>query len=338
MNKKQPLISIVIPVYKVERYLRTCVDSVLNQAFKDYELILVDDGSPDGCPTICDEYAGNDKYTGNDEYVKVIHKENGGLSDARNAGVLAATGKYILFIDSDDFIANDSLKKISETLNHDSEPDIVFLNALCIYPGNKVNHYGSHFKKETFIGKSKGELLQHLAEIPQFHVSACIKMVRRELIIDNGILFTKGILSEDVDWSMKLYLHAKNFDCCESIHYYYRQQREGSIMLNFSEKRFSDVLFIIKKWIDLSNSRYKEYEDIISHFMYHQYYVLILMYCNKYNKNRRKYKYDLKELSWLLYITKSKKSFLVKIFYQLLGFRILSVALNFYMRVVDEHG
>ena len=92
------LISIIIPIYKVEQYLAECMESVLGQSYTNLEIILVDDGSPDACPALCDGYAQKDKR------VKVIHKENGGLSDARNAGLEIATGEYIAFVDSDDFI------------------------------------------------------------------------------------------------------------------------------------------------------------------------------------------------------------------------------------------
>jgi glycosyltransferase involved in cell wall biosynthesis len=101
-----PFLSVIIPIYNVELYLSRCIESVLNQSFKDLEMILVDDGSPDKCPTICDEYAKRD------ERVKVIHKKNGGLSSARNAGIEIAVGEYLTFLDSDDAWAEDKLKDI----------------------------------------------------------------------------------------------------------------------------------------------------------------------------------------------------------------------------------
>lgn len=99
------IFSIIVPIYNVEKYLRCCVDSVLAENFADYEMILVDDGSPDGCGKICDEYAG--KYP----HIKVIHQENGGLSDARNAGIRAAKGDYLIFLDSDDYWADTNCSK-----------------------------------------------------------------------------------------------------------------------------------------------------------------------------------------------------------------------------------
>ena len=98
-------ISVIVPIYKVEKYLARCVDSIINQTYKNLEIILVDDGSPDGCGAMCDEYAKKD------ERIKVIHKENGGLSSARNAGLDIATGDYIAFVDSDDRLSSDAYEK-----------------------------------------------------------------------------------------------------------------------------------------------------------------------------------------------------------------------------------
>lgn len=95
------VVSVIVPVYKVENVLHYCIDSILNQTYKDFELIIVDDGSPDRCPKMCDDYAKKDSR------IKVVHKKNGGLSDARNAGMAVATGEYISFIDSDDYVSDD---------------------------------------------------------------------------------------------------------------------------------------------------------------------------------------------------------------------------------------
>lgn len=101
------MISVIVPVYNVEKYLDKCVQSILKQTYKDFELILVDDGSPDNSPQMCDEYAQKDKR------VKVIHKANGGLSDARNVGTLNASGQYVTYIDSDDYVSNDYLEVLN---------------------------------------------------------------------------------------------------------------------------------------------------------------------------------------------------------------------------------
>ena len=115
--------SVVVPVYKVEEYINECVDSILNLSFDDFEVILVDDGSPDNCGKICDEYAKKD------ERVRVIHKENGGLVSARQAGIKIARGEYIVNIDSDDYIDKDMLKNSDEIINSYS-PDAIYFSMM----------------------------------------------------------------------------------------------------------------------------------------------------------------------------------------------------------------
>jgi len=111
--------SIIVPVYKTEKYINDCVQSVLSQSFSDYECILVDDGSPDSCPSLCDDFCKNDKR------IKVIHKENGGLSDARNTGILQAIGEYVIFLDSDDKLADiDTLKHLFDVI-HIYKTDVI---------------------------------------------------------------------------------------------------------------------------------------------------------------------------------------------------------------------
>ncbi len=110
----EDLITVIVPVFKVEKYLEKCVKSICCQTYKNLEIILVDDGSPDNCGKMCDKYAKSDKR------IKVIHKENGGLSDARNAGIKMATGKYIAFVDSDDYVSNDYIEYMYKILKKEN--------------------------------------------------------------------------------------------------------------------------------------------------------------------------------------------------------------------------
>ena len=121
-------VSFIVPVYRVEKYLEQCVNSVLNQTYQNIELILVDDGSPDNCPKMCDEYAFEDNR------VKVVHKPNGGLSDARNAGLSVATGEYIIFMDSDDFwTSNNHLEQLMNIVKTNSDCDFIGFNCSYYY-------------------------------------------------------------------------------------------------------------------------------------------------------------------------------------------------------------
>ena len=127
----KPLISVIVPIYKVEKYLTICVDSLLRQSYGNLEIILVDDGSPDECPAICDQYQNKDNR------IKVIHKKNGGLSDARNAGLDIAQGEYVAFVDSDDFIDEDYICKLYDALQQ-NRASIAVCGIQIIDESNKV--------------------------------------------------------------------------------------------------------------------------------------------------------------------------------------------------------
>ena len=198
-------ISIVVPIYNTAQYLCQCIDSILNQEFKDYEIILVDDGSTDTSPMICDYYAH--MYG----FITVIHKKNGGLSDARNEGIKHASGQYILFIDSDDYIFNNSLSHISNTID-ESHIDVIFLEAVKVYPDNTIINLNDGYKKEYIYEKSQIDVLKHISNLPKFPGSACTKLVKRTLISDNKLYFERGLLSEDIDWTIRLLLSAHNFN------------------------------------------------------------------------------------------------------------------------------
>jgi glycosyltransferase involved in cell wall biosynthesis len=157
MNKgvDEILISIVVPVYNVEKYLERCVQSVIHQSVRDWELILVDDGSPDRCPKMCDDYAKQDKR------IKVVHQENGGLSNARNAGIALAEGKYLMFLDSDDWLVEDSLTQLTKLPLADM--DLCFVDYMEVYGDKETykkdfNQDFINFQKDAVYNKSKLEL------------------------------------------------------------------------------------------------------------------------------------------------------------------------------------
>ena len=125
-------ISVIIPIYKAEKYLRQCIDSIVNQTYKNLEIILVDDESPDSCPQICDEYAEKDNR------IRVIHKENGGASDARRCGLTKATGEYLMFVDGDDWLDTDIIEECVKCINRSKTPDCVIFTYTREYPNNSI--------------------------------------------------------------------------------------------------------------------------------------------------------------------------------------------------------
>lgn len=214
-----PKISIIVPVYKVEKYLKRCVDSILAQTYTNFELILVDDGSPDTCPAMCDKFAKQDNR------IKVIHKENGGLSDARNAGLSIATGEYIGFVDSDDYIDPQMYDILLHCLLEDNA-DV----AICNYI--RVNE--SYQKITTMLQPSRNkcfsqeEFIQELLQpYGGYFVVAWNKLYRKAIF--NDLRFPLGKQHEDEFIIHHVVARCKKITCVENVLYYYFQ-REGSIM------------------------------------------------------------------------------------------------------------
>lgn len=235
--------SIIIPVYKVEKYLRPCLDSILGQTYKDFEVILVDDGSPDACPQICDEYA--ERY----ESVRCIHQNNGGLSCARNAGLSIASGEYIMFVDSDDYLANSNvLGLLAEKTT--GNPDIVhYKNIEWLEADGSIKECSFDFNICT-EGKTLDEIYCELIDKDAYYNSAWSKIIRREVLVENKIEFISGLLGEDNEWYYNVVMAAKQVVLVDEPLYVYRR-RQSSITSSLTEKNLSDQLFVIAKWDEI---------------------------------------------------------------------------------------
>lgn len=222
-------VSIIVPVYKVERYLDKCISSIVNQTYTNLEIILVDDGSPDQCPQMCDAWAEKDAR------IRVIHKENGGLSDARNAGMAVATGEYIAFVDSDDWIAPDLYTHLYRRLTEDHS-DISACGVQMVWedgtPPRILTRMGNHVL-------SKEKAMQAIIEESWLKQPVWYKLYKTNLIKD--ILFPVGKYHEDVFWSYQAVDKANKVSVSDYIGYYYLQ-RKGSIMgEEYSLKRLDAV-------------------------------------------------------------------------------------------------
>lgn len=217
-------ISVIVPIYNVEIYLERCVESIMSQSHRNLEIILVDDGSPDNCPKICDDYAKKDSR------IKVIHKKNGGLSDARNAGMKVATGDYISFIDSDDYISTDYLETLYQVLLKENS-DIVECE-IVKFKENEIPVSVGNLDIESFDAE-KG--LQLLIEEKVFHQYVWNKLYKADLALE--VDFEKGKLNEDEFWTYQVFGKAKKVTKIQKAMYYYLQ-RNGSIMgTNYTFKR-----------------------------------------------------------------------------------------------------
>lgn len=237
---EEKLISVIVPVYNVEKYLDKCIKSIVNQTYKNLEIILVDDGSPDNCPEICDKWAKKD------ERIKVIHKENGGLSDARNAGFAVSKGEYISFIDSDDFIEKGFYEILCDAL--DNGADIAeCATRLCDEDNNIILVRGFEEDK-MFDGVTATQTLLEERGIMQ---TVWNKLYKREVI--RNILFEYGKYHEDNFWTWQIFLNAKKVFVSSKAMYNY-VQRNGSIMGDgYSLKRLDGLEAIYKCYETLFN-------------------------------------------------------------------------------------
>lgn len=254
--------SVIVPVYNVEKYIKDCIDSILNQSYDNFEVIIVNDGSPDDSQKIIDEYVKKDKR------VKSFIKENGGLSDARNYGVKEATGDYILFVDSDDTINKDLLLELNKVA--DKDIDIIRFQMLKINDNETICDRCDSFKKisgeEAFIKLTKTSLF----------VTACSSAYRLEFWNENKYQYAKGKYHEDFGLTPLVYISAKYVSCIDYEGYNYFL-RENSIMTNNDDskliKKNEDCLYHYKylmdsiKNVNVSNNGIKYYKSFISNAM-----------------------------------------------------------------------
>ncbi len=248
-----PLVSIIVPIYGVEEYLSECVNSILAQAYTKLEIILVDDGSLDNSPKMCDDFALIDNR------IKVIHKTNGGLSDARNAGLKIAKGKFVSFIDSDDFISNIYIEKLlTEALKLDA--DIVEGNYYVFSDGKNSLNPKPYVKKRLTISSGAKTLKNLLTTSGNTETVSWNKLYKRELFTKNNIEYPKGLLHEDTFTTYKLYFYSKKTIFINEPIYYYRQRHDSIMGRKFDERRLvlldapNEIqAFAIKNKINIKN-------------------------------------------------------------------------------------
>ena len=223
-----PLISVIVPVYRVEEYLERCVKSILSQTYKNLEVILVDDGSPDQCPAICDACAEKDAR------VKVIHQENKGLSGARNAGIDAASGEYLAFVDSDDYVSPHFIEELYQLLQ-DTGCAIGQCRFSYVKGDGLVEEGDSAFC--IYRGESLMEQLYGPEEKATYFVVAWNKLYRAELFKETGIRYPEGRIHEDEATTYRLFHEAKKLAFLDRALYGYYTENGGSITSVFSAKR-----------------------------------------------------------------------------------------------------
>lgn len=237
-----PKVSVIVPIYNVEKYLEKCINSLLSQTLEDIQIILVNDGSKDNSGNISKEYEKNNK-----DRVIYVEKENGGLSDARNYGLKYATGDFIAFLDSDDYIEKNAYEKMYNKAIEENA-DYVECDFIWEFP-NKIR------MDKQYPYKNKKEMLSFV------RVVAWNKLIKRQLITDNNLEFPKGLRYEDVEFTYKLIPFINKFAYVDKpfIHYV---QREGSIA-NVQNERTAEIFTVLDNVIEFykKNNIYEKYRD-----------------------------------------------------------------------------
>lgn len=306
--KANIILSVVVPVYNVEKYLDICLKSLIDNYEEGIEIILIDDGSKDSSGSICD------KYENNYEYIKVKHKKNGGLSSARNAGINEATGKYIWFVDSDDYIKPGSLNKIKKLAQTDV--DLIISSHCNIAPDGSIEDDSLKEPKDKKI-----LAYEYFHNIGITSYTAYRFILKKELIIKNDLFFAEGIYHEDEEWSPRVLCSAKTFDVIPESIYMYRTGNPQSIMGMLNPKKVYDKIYISKKMYDtIKNENLDENMSNFLRFRIENNFIVALNEVVLYSGDEKKKMIkELKDSMYVLNNINSSKVKLVKMAIKTIG-------------------
>ncbi len=325
--KNEVKLSIIVPVYNVEKYLNECIDSIINAYVDGVEVILIDDGSTDRSSVICDKY--EEQY----DYISVKHKKNGGLSSARNTGINMAKGKYIWFVDSDDYIKSDSIECVIKAIGEDR--DIIFINYQRVYPDNRVYFYQG-FKENDNLNIEPYKFLRDLGNVSY---AAQKFIVKRSLILDNQIFFTEGLYHEDEDWTPRMICEAKSFTRIMPAIYNYRVGNPTSITGMLNPKKVYDKVRVSENiYSRIKNNKYTEsMKEYLMERIAHNYIAALnesAMYKGKEKKELIKF---LKGKKYLLNNIKSKKARMVANSLNIMGVGNTAFLLNIRTKFIKDN-
>ncbi len=242
--ENQALISVIIPVYNVEKYLCECIDSVLNQTYQNFEIILVDDGSTDSSGKICDAYANNSK-------VKVIHIKNSGLSVARNTGFDESRGEYVYFLDSDDYIVPEALKEMNETAQKNAS-DIVYFDAVSFADSDDFSVSQNYIRKNKYSSKPGFDVLKEMQDNDEYHSAVQLMLFSRSFLEKFNLRFVPGIYHEDAVFTYEAFFYAKTVSQCARPLYFRRYRKDSIMTSKKSRKHFLSMVAVYNELKDFS--------------------------------------------------------------------------------------
>lgn len=314
--------SIIVPVYNVEKYLDECINSILMQSYTKFELILVDDGSKDNSSTICDKYALKDQR------VRVIHKINGGLSDARNVGTDSAKGDYVIYIDSDDYICDiDFLNKINQKAKKGI--DIICYKFKKYFEDKDVFGECSFSCPNIEKVNTLAERINEMVRRDAFYCSAWSKAIRLDIIKNNNIKFEKGLLGEDQEWYYHILVNTKTITYIDEVFLIYRQ-RANSITSSWKIKNLVDCIYVVNKWYyQIPNEKIDEnYKEALLNSVAKLYCNLLIAYTRFKNNEKKKFYSELQKMHGLLLYHENPRTKTFYRIYKFIGFKGLMIILK----------
>lgn len=320
------LFSIIVPVYNVEKYLNECIDSILNQTFTDFELILVDDGSKDRSGAICDEYAKTDNR------VKVLHQRNAGQAVARNTGTEVAQGEYIIYLDSDDYICDRTfLSKLTKKTKN--KTDVILYGYKKFFESNQT--FGREIcEYPSLEGKTPEKVIALLLQTDMYVGCPWNKTVKRDFLEQNQIRFVPSMISEDSDWYLQVVTRAKTYDNISEAFVVYRQ-REGSTSHAPKIKSLTDNLYILETWSDRFDeySVSEELKSSLTSVLARYYANMLVLYTRFPRKDVKAYYKRVKALRYLLKYSKTKRAKLIRFSSSIVGLRFSLFMLSVFNRI-----
>ncbi len=247
--------SIIIPAYNVEKYIEACLQSILNQSFTDYEILLINDGSSDKTLEIAEAYGKKDSR------IKVFSKGNAGLSHTRNYGIERAAGRYIYFVDSDDMLEENALKNIEAVIEKKPDADVIATRYRILDEKTGELKEVNSFPALILSGSSRMTIAEQYAACflyDDISTMSPLYVTKRSYLTDKGLRFYEGILHEDELWTPQLFLNAEGIGYCENSCYIYRVNREGAITNKFSTKHYRDRIFVMDELCKLAEKEFSK--------------------------------------------------------------------------------
>ena len=255
------LVSVIIPVYNVEKYLRECIDSVLKQSYENMEILLIDDGATDLSGEICDEYELKDNR------IRVIHQENQGLSGARNTGFYQAKGKYVYFLDSDDWIIPETIELLYEKAEQE-KADIVFFEALTFEDGKPENVTAKGYSYKNTYETEKGiQVFRELQKNKEYHSAVPLLFINKSVMKKLNLCFEQGILYEDMLFTFELFCRVERVVQLKKSLYRRRYRSNSIVTSKKTKKNFSSAYTVYKKVEEISSDLDILEEDCVKQYI-----------------------------------------------------------------------